>query len=441
MNPSLEGKFSALLVGLLTICVLLSCWLTSHLNSPILAALVSLLIVLPVSLLLMRIFSAPINRLLRALLHGFDSFIDEDYSVRLAINRRDELGELVVRYNRIGEALRRERSQIHQRELLLESVLQSNPAATILTSEPDVVLFANLAARELLGDGKRLERQSWKAIQAQAVKPLQEALNRHEDSLFTLNRDDQQEIYHCSQRALSLNGLTHHLTLIRPITRELNRQEVAIWKKLIRVISHELNNSLAPISSLSHSAGLILKQHSTLPNNLTRLPGILETIGQRARHLADFMEGYVRFARLPAPQCKMFAWPDFLQGLSRIVAFEQQGELPAAEGYADPAQLEQALINLLKNAHESGSSPADISLAFSHDAQGQRLIISDRGTGMNERQMAQALLPFYSTKKSGSGLGLPLAREIFEAHGGSLHLANRDGGGLTASAWLPNRRA
>lgn len=439
MQQSLEGKFTALLLGLLTAAVLLSVWLSTLFDSSLLAGLISLLIVFPLSLWLMRIFSAPINRLLQALLHGFDSFLDHDYSVSLAKNRSDELGDLVARYNRVGEALRRERAQIHQRELLLESVLQSNPAATILTVEPDVILFANLAARELLGGGKRLERQSWGQILTHAAEPLQEALNRREDSLFTLDTDDGQEIYHCTHRELRLNGLAHNLILVRPITRELNRQEVAVWKKLIRVVSHELNNSLAPISSLSHSAGLILKQHGELPGGLSRLPGVLETIGQRASHLADFIDGYVRFARLPAPQRKTFAWADFLDGVSRIVKFQRLGDLPVMEAYADAAQLEQALINLLKNAHESGSAADKVTIALSLVADGLQITVCDRGPGMDERQMSQALLPFYSTKQSGTGLGLPLAREIFEAHGGSLRLANRDGGGLIATAWLPHK--
>lgn len=430
---SLEGKLAALLAVLILATAAASAALVAALDSGVLGLTFSLGLCLPAALYALHYFMAPVNRLLAALTHGFDSFLDRDYSVSLARRRQDELGELVDRYNRVGEALRGERAQIHQRELLLESVLQSNPTATVLTLEPDTVLFANVAARELLNQGRRLERQSWGALLAQCATPLQEALAQGEDSLFTLDGEEGQEIYHCAHREFRLNGLPHRLILIRPITRELNRQEVAIWKKLIRIISHELNNSLAPISSLTHSAQLIVREGL----NAEKLPLILDTIASRTQHLTNFIEGYVRFARLPSPQPQVFAWAPLVARLTTLLPFHLTGSLPPEPARADPAQLEQVLINLLKNARESGSEEAGIELELRAEAQGFSFEVRDRGPGMSPAQMDNALLPFYSTKPDGSGLGLPLCREILEAHGGRLRLANREGGGLIASGWLP----
>jgi len=116
------------------------------------------------------------------------------------------------------------------------------------------------------------------------------------------------------------------------------------------------------------------------------------------------------------------------------------GEVPDETAHFDAAQIEQVLINLVKNAAEAGGDPTEVTLAIKHAAQNWRIEVADRGPGMSDTVLAQALLPFYSTKRSGTGLGLALAREIVEAHGGRIGLANREGGGLRVTVSLPAAR-
>jgi two-component system, NtrC family, nitrogen regulation sensor histidine kinase NtrY len=242
------------------------------------------------------------------------------------------------------------------------------------------------------------------------------------------------EIFHLVQRQVCLQGRPHRLRLVRRMTRELAREEVASWKRVIRVMSHELNNSLASISSLTHSGAELLRRADT-----QGALGVFTSIGERSARLHRFLAGYAVFSKLPAPLCAPVALAPFVESLAAHCRFALHGELPAIEPRFDAAQIEQALINLIKNAHEAGGDPAAVTLRWLATAQALHIEVADRGTGMSETVLAQALLPFYSPKRSGSGLGLALAREIAEAHGGILTVANREGGGLCVKLTLPLR--
>jgi len=222
------------------------------------------------------------------------------------------------------------------------------------------------------------------------------------------------------------------LLLLRQITVELRRQEVQTWKKVIRVISHELNNSLAPVASLAHSGAELIRRGAH-----EKLPGIFATIEERARHLDGFIRGYAHFAKLPMPRTEPIDWTGFVTRLRSQIPFTVDGELPETHAHFDLAQMEQALINLLKNAHESGSPAREVALRVRQQGGLLRVEVIDRGHGMSEEVLSNALLPFYSTKRSGTGLGLALAREIAEAHGGRISLGNREGGGLAVAMVLP----
>ena len=164
---------------------------------------------------------------------------------------------------------------------------------------------------------------------------------------------------------------------------------------------------------------------------------VFNTIAERAAHLHAFIDGYAHFAKLPKPRVASVQWREFLQRLSDTVDFTDDSAAPERSCF-DAAQLEQALINLIKNSHESGSPPDQVRLEVRAQAAGILIQVQDRGGGMSTAVLQQALLPFYSTKPAGTGLGLTVCREIVEAHGGRMHLSNRDGGGLMVSLWLPD---
>ena len=292
---------------------------------------------------------------------------------------------------------------------------------------------ANLAARHLLNAGRALNGEAFDEVVASAPAPLAQAIADGGDGLFNVTLDDEDETFHLSQREFKLQGRAHRLFQIRRMTRELARQEVATWKKVIRVISHELNNSLGPIRSLSHTGRLLAQR-----GDVARLTTVFDTVEERTRHLEGFIQGYARFAKLPAPRRETVAWAPFLDALARHYAFVLRAPPPAQAASFDRAQIEQALINLLKNAHEAGGAHEGVELAVTQGPREVRIEVADRGSGMSETVFANALLPFYSTKRSGSGLGLALVREIAEAHGGRVQLVNRRSGGLRVALVLPS---
>lgn len=404
-----------------------------------LALVVAILVMLPLIAWLAAFWLAPLLRLTRALEGAVLSYRDGDFSLNLVPDGPRELIQLTRLHADLGLALREQRQHLAQRELLLDTVVQNTPVALVLTSANERITIANLAARQLLGDGRSLTGLDFATVIASLPETLREALAGDGDRLFAVTLPDgSEETFHHSTRSFRLQGQPHRLRLLRRMTRELSRAEVATWKRVIRVLSHELNNSLAPISSLAHSGAELARR-----GNIERLPQVLASIGERAAHLHGFLSGYASFAKLPAPRRAAVDWPPFLARLATLGEFRVDGELPEQPGWFDPAQIEQALLNLVKNAHESGSEPDEVAIRLQLHASEQRIEVLDRGPGMSEAVLAQALLPFYSTKRSepgsqgGTGLGLALAREIAEAHDGHITLANRDGGGLRVTIRLP----
>ncbi|MFZ6647133.1 sensor histidine kinase [Undibacterium sp. TJN25] len=440
---SLAARFSLLVAVLLVLAIGLTLGLLQLLpHEPLLAVSLAALVMLPIGIAAVRSQLRPMLALFRALGGTVISYQDGDYSFGLHWRRRDELGELVDSHNALGNVLRDQRLNLMQRELLLDTMVQNTPVAMLLISDHGPIVFANLAARQLLNQGRKLEGHTLEYVLQHASVSLREAIDKGGDGLFTAHPadtqenqgtgDEEEEVYHLARRNFSLNGRSHELLLLRHLTAELRRQEVQTWKKVIRVISHELNNSLAPVASLAHSGAELVRRGQT-----ERLPEILQTIEERTRHLESFIHGYARFAKLPTPRMEHTDWRSFVGGLQSQVAFTVTGPLPEETLTVDIAQMEQALLNLLKNAHESGSPAEHISLAVRRVQQLLRIEVMDRGSGMSDTVMSNALVPFYSTKRSGTGLGLALAREIVEAHGGRISLGNREGGGLVVTLILP----
>lgn len=315
----------------------------------------------------------------------------------------------------------------------LSAALEHDPSAVLLVDHEGTVVYANASSHRVLGVNAPLLGRDVDAVFEGLHHELQIALASGQDSIVAQGNDSLDETLLVSSRSLSIDGTPHYLYMLRPITQQVRRQEVEHWKKLIRVLSHELNNALAPITSLISSA----RKVNQMTHRDERLGQIFESIAERTSHLLSFLEGYRQVARLPRPAPREVDWTNFLHSLSSQKKFRHTGRVPDTPGFFDPIQLERVITNVLNNAHEAGSPEDQIEIELLEESEGFRINIMDRGTGMPEAVLKQAMLPFFSTKRTGTGVGLALSREIIEAHGGQLTLANREGGGLTVSCFLP----
>lgn len=370
--------------------------------------------------------------ILQSLDHGLQSLRDNDFSVSLNQQKEVSYNPLINAFNQTSAKLRDERQRLYQREMMLDKVLNASPMVTILVDHRDTIVFTNNSAQQAFELNGSIVGRPWKKLVSSLAPEFQHALNHQGETIFTLT-DNQgaQQAWHVTNSTVTIHQARHQLFLLKTITQELSKQEVATWKKVISVISHELNNSIAPISSMCHSGELLAKNLDE-----PRLNRVFNTISGRVNHLNDFIKGYATLTKVKLPNKQPIAWPHLIEQLQALYPFTLASSLPEISVHGDLAQLEQVFINVLKNAHEADESGV-VDMSFETTSHGLEITINDNGSGMSAEVIQNALLPFYSTKHSGTGLGLALCREIIEAHEGKLIFNNRQQGGLSVLTILP----
>lgn len=438
MTVSLQAAVSAcLFVSLLVFAAIL--WLAASFAIPITLSIpVGLLVAAVFGVVGISYFCSRQQRIIDCLTDGIRSFKDQDFSVQITHFESIEMSDLILEYNRLSTTLKKQRHATSQRELLLDTILQVSPVSILLLNQFDQVVYANDKAGKLLNK-KSLSGLVLHHAIANADHKLQTILLQKESGFVTFQANDEKQSYYFSRQSITLNHQPHVLLMCQNLSSEMSRQEVGLWKNAIRLISHELNNSLAPISSLTNSANTIVERSAEEQNHalIQLLPEMLATINRRTENLSEFVAKYSEFARLPAPNITEQPLQPLLDTIGKLYDFTLLASLPVECAFFDPIQVEQVLINLVKNAHESGSKIDEIGVKLLVDYQRLIVVVVDRGAGMEEEKLANAVLPFFSTKPSGTGIGLSICNEVAIAHGGQLKLFNRKKGGLMVQFDLP----
>jgi nitrogen fixation/metabolism regulation signal transduction histidine kinase len=372
---------------------------------------------------------------LRTLANLLEAMREGDYSIRArGIRTDDAMGEVMQQVNMMSATLRLQRLGALEATTLLRKVMEEINVAVFAFDGEQRLRLVNRAGERLLNE------------------PMERLMGRDATDLgldLYLEGEAQRTVQHMfpggiarwglSRSTFREGGLPHQLLVVTDLTRPLREEELKAWQRLVRVLGHELNNSLAPIKSIAGSLESLLARNPRPEDWEEDMQRGLAVIAARSEALSRFMSAYARLARLPQPTLAPVKIGDLIR---RVVGLETRlrPELtpgPEVTIQADSDQLEQLLINILRNATDASlETGGGVWVGWSQNHANLVVWIRDEGPGLSNT--SNLFVPFFTTKPGGSGIGLVLSRQIAEAHGGSLSLQNAaHGPGCEARLTLP----
>jgi nitrogen fixation/metabolism regulation signal transduction histidine kinase len=358
---------------------------------------------------------------------------EDDFSIRARVEADDALGNVMMEVNALSETLRRQRLGAQEATALLRAVMAEIDVAIFAFDSAQRLVLVNRSGERLLGRAAG-DLLGHGARELGLQQPLDDAPGVR-DIAFPGGAGR----WEVRRTKFWQGGLPHELLVLADVSQPLREQERQAWQRLIRVIGHELNNSLAPIKSIAGSLEGLLGRTPPPPDWRDDMRRGLAIIASRSDALGRFTAAYARLARLPAPNVRPVPFPSLAQ---RVAQLETRLPVAVAHGpeitvSADPDQLEQLLINLVRNAVDASlETGGGVAVAWTHERRLLEVHVDDEGPGLPDT--GNLFVPFFTTKPGGSGIGLVLSRQIAEAHGGTLTLANRTGArGCRATLRIP----
>lgn len=388
-------------------------------------------------LILIAALRAQINYPLRTLANLISALREEDYSIRArgVGRRRDGMGELTRELNLLTDTLRHRRFGEVEAAALVRSVLEHIDSAIFTFDERWRLRLVNRAGERLLG--RPAEQLHGRTASELGV----EAFLTGDDTRTTeIVLPGGHGRFRIRRTTFRQSGVPHVLLSMSDLSRALREEERQAWQRLLRVLSHELNNSLAPIRSIAGSLGTILRRERLPDTWRDDAQQGLEVIDLRAAALTRFLQAYSELARLPQPVLRPM---DVGETVRRVAGLETRVAVAVEPGpdvtiNADADQIEQLLINLVRNGADAVMETGGrVAMSWSASNDSVEICVADEGAGISGT--ANLFIPFFTTKPGGMGIGLTLARQIAEAHDGALTLTNRENGGAVARLRLPRR--
>jgi two-component system nitrogen regulation sensor histidine kinase NtrY len=374
---------------------------------------------------------------LRTLANLLEAMREGDYSIRArGVKSDDAMGEVMQQVNAMSATLRAQRLGALEATTLLRKVMEEINVAVFAFDGDHRLRLVNRAGERLLSEpSERLL-----AAPAESLG-LEQYLAGETQHTVQHNFSGGTGRWGISRSTFREGGLPHQLLVVTDLTRPLREEELKAWQRLVRVLGHELNNSLAPIKSIAGSLESILARQPRPEDWEDDMTRGLTVIASRCESLNRFMGAYARLARLPQPTLAPVGVSDLVRrvvGLeTRVAPMLRPG--PEVTIQADADQLEQLLINVIRNAADASLETGG-GVRVGWGRENSHLIVWVRDEGPGLPNTSNLFVPFFTTKPTGSGIGLVLSRQIAEAHGGTLTLQNAtDGPGCEARLMLPVR--
>src|SRR5438270_2943036 len=365
---------------------------------------------------------AQVVRPLQTLSNMVAALREEDFSFRARrASRDDALGELVLEINSLSDTLQSQRLGSMEAVALLKKVLMEIDVAVFTFDPQQRLRIVNRAGEQLMG----MTQERLLGRTAQELR-LGSLLSQPGGRTLRMSFPGREGRWAIQQTSFRERGVPHQLLLISDLSRTLREEERQAWQRLVRVLGHELNNSLAPICSIAGSLEDMLKRDARPSDWEEDLRRGLHIIADRSEALSRFMRDYGRIARLPKPQLRPVSVGTLVRS---AVILETRMAVDLTPGPeltidVDPDQVQQLLINLIRNAVDATlETGGKVRIGWSRNGSSLYLYVQDEGPGI--ANPANLFVPFFTTKPAGSGIGLVLSRQIAEAHGGTLTLANR----------------
>lgn len=395
-----------------------------------LQALVSLLLILVVAINLYYLFDK-LNEQFLSLANLVEALNAGDYTLRAkGATESSAFGDLVQQINRLADNLSTTRFEYKESQLLLAKLIKQIGVIIFACDENQKITLANPAAEHFF------EKSESKLINhTLADLNLVELIDAPNNQLVMVANKQTKSRLHLYRDNFREAGKQHNLFILSDLESVLSHQEQKAWKDLVRVLSHEINNSLSPIISLTDTLNKISSSLQIDGEDKEDIQGGLTIIGERATRLKSFIQGYRQLATLPEPQKKPHDLVKIISSSTELLGYPCNLYLvDNCMVEVDAAQLEQCLINLLKNAHEAAPQQT-IDISLKQDTQQVVIEIRDLGAGISNPD--NLFVPLYTTKKQGTGTGLALCRQIVLAHNGVISLSNHPESGCVAKVVLP----